>query len=193
MANQPLTNEVRRQILDDLKFQLLHEGGVDNWDGYSEAADEDGEITLNGLLNAGVDNWTWYDESLGNLGEYDEYLSEIPDGSTDYVPYSDWSPTPEPEPATEAPEPEPEPEKRPSEIRIIEAIAEITGDPAGAEGTYGRLREEKKVWARGTFPESFARATRSMGPSNTIDDIALRYVELIAASGELRGLLATLS
>lgn len=193
MSNQPLTDEVRQQILDDTELQLLHDSGVDNWDWYSEAADEDGEVTLDGLRNAGVDNWDWYDESLEDLGEYDEYLSGLPDGSTDYVSYFDWSPAPEPEPVVEAPEPEPEPEKRPSEVRLIEAIAEITGDPAGAEAAYDRLRNEKRVWARSTFPESFERATRSMEKGNTIDDIALRYVELIAASGELRELLATLA
>lgn len=82
---------------DELKLSLLENGGVDNWDGYSDAFStfleynpelsddelyDNAELKLAALESAGVNNWTWYEESLSGYSEYCDYLDGLDEHTT---------------------------------------------------------------------------------------------------------------
>lgn len=80
-----------QDYLDDIELELLQGAGVDNWEGYSIAYENEGdsESFLDALYAAGVDNWEWYGEALSKFGDYVDYL-----GSKDYglpvLEFAEW-------------------------------------------------------------------------------------------------------
>lgn len=70
------------------RAHLLENGGVDNWEWYSDSLDdagykkvedplEDAQNFLDALDDGGVKNWHWYGESITGLTEYEEYLESL--------------------------------------------------------------------------------------------------------------------
>lgn len=181
---------------------LLVNGGVDNWEWYSESLSdagyepqtdegEDAIAFLNALEAGGVDNWDWYSESLSGLFEYREYLEALPDltQAMSIHQWQDAQATAKAEAAAEVVEPvvEVRTPQNPSEQRVYGFVAENWPD-ADTTVVFDKLVTEVGLWKRSKSPKDFEKAMKSVKPGTAdfLEAARDNYVTIIIKNGLLK-------
>jgi hypothetical protein len=186
-------------LLAIAEMHLLEDGGIDNWDWYSEAmedynasddAAEDAANFLNALTINGADNWAWYDESRTGLAEYEEYLRALDELGklSEALNIDGWKALPEP--AAEEPTPEP----------VVVEPAPVLPAGAGNEALYNHIvsqygeesaldiffaAKDAGVWSRNTFEKDFEVATKVLKNHGSLADAQVALIAQVAKNGKL--------
>lgn len=191
------------QIVTLAHVSLLEEGGVDNWEWYSESLEnygyvksadelEDAENLLEALRQGGVTNWDWYGDSVDGLNEYKEYLESLP-SLGEALDITSWKAQVEAEKQNAAvpvvPVVEEVVEKRKPVGVAEEALFAHILNKVGAdraEDIYD-LAVGKGIWKQTTFPKEFKTAVKEIqaGVINPLEVARQKLVSLIVKNGKL--------
>ena len=191
------------QLVTLAHVSLLEEGGVDNWEWYSESLEnygyvksadefEDAEYLLEALRQGGVTNWDWYGDSVDGLNEYKEYLESLP-SLGEALDVTSWKA-------------QVEAEKRNAAVSVVPVVEEVVEKrkPVGvaeealfahilnkvgadrAEDIYD-LAVGKGIWKQTTFPKEFKTAVKEIqaGVINPLEVARQKLVSLIIKNGKL--------
>lgn len=191
------------QLVTLAHVSLLEEGGVDNWEWYSESLEnygyvksadefEDAENLLEALRQGGVTNWDWYGDSVDGLNEYKEYLESLP-SLGEALDITSWKA-------------QVEAEKRNAAVPVVPVVEEVVEKrkPVGvaeealfahilnkvgadrAEDIYD-LAVGKGIWKQTTFPKEFKTAVKEIqaGVINPLEVARQKLVSLIIKNGKL--------
>lgn len=191
------------QLVTLAHVSLLEEGGVDNWEWYSESLEnygyvksedefEDAENLLEALRQGGVTNWDWYGDSVDGLNEYKEYLESLP-SLGEALDITSWKA-------------QVEAEKRNAAVPVVPVVEEVVEKrkPVGvaeealfahilnkvgadrAEDIYD-LAVGEGIWKQTTFPKEFKTAVKEIqaGVINPLEVARQKLVSLIVKNGKL--------
>lgn len=191
------------QLVTLAHVSLLEEGGVDNWEWYSESLEnygyvksadefEDAENLLEALRQGGVTNWDWYGDSVDGLNEYKEYLESLP-SLGEALDITSWKAQVEAEkrnaavpvvPVVEAVVEKRKPVGVAEEALFAHILNKVGADRA--EDIYD-LAVGKGIWKQTTFPKEFKTAVKEIqaGVSNPLEIARQKLVSLIIKNGKL--------
>lgn len=194
------------QLVTLARVSLLEQGGVDNWEWYSESLEnygyvksedvfKDAENFLEALMQGGVTNWDWYGDSVAGLDEYEEYLESLPNLNfpldvTAWKGMVDAAEKLNPASVVAAPMVEEVTvEKRRlvggAEGILFAHIVSRFGDDR-AEDVYD-LAVEKGVWKQTAFPREFRAALKLIvgGVSNPLEVARKKLMTDVIKNGKL--------
>lgn len=190
------------QLVTLARVSLLEQGGVDNWEWYSESLEnygyvksedefEDAENFLEALREGGVTNWDWYGDSIAGLDAYEEYLESLPDlnGALDVMA---WKELEKDNKANTAVAPVVEEavvvKRKPEGVAAEQVFAHIVGKFGAdrAEDVFD-LAIEKGLWKQTTFPKEFKKALKEIvaGVSNPLEVARQKLVATVIKNGKL--------
>lgn len=190
------------QLVTLARVSLLEQGGVDNWEWYSESLEnygyvksddefEDAENLLEALRQGGVANWDWYGDSVAGLDEYEEYLESLPNLNF-ALDVTSWKMIEDNKANTAVVPPVVEVvtvvKSKPEGVAAEEVFAHIA-DKFGAdraEDVYF-LAVEKGVWKQTTFPKEFKVALKEIvkGVVNPLEVARRKLVATVIKNGKL--------
>lgn len=192
------------QLVTFAHVSLLEQGGVDNWEWYSESLEnygyvksedelEDAENLLEALRQGGVTNWDWYGDSIAGLDGYEEYLKSFPN-LNDVIVWDvfSWKLAEEAKLAVVAVAPVVEEavvvKRKPEGVaaeQIFEHIVSRFG-PDRAEDIFDRA-VEAGLWKQTTFPKEFKTAVKEIvaGVRNPLEVARQKLVSLVVKNGKL--------
>lgn len=190
------------QLVTLARVSLLEQGGVDNWEWYSESLEnygyvksedvfEDAENFLEALRQGGVTNWDWYGDSLAGLDEYEEYLESLPNLNFP-LDVTAWKMVEEARLAAVVAVPVVAEavvvEKKPFGVAEEALFAHIAAKVGAerAEEVYS-LAVEKGVWKQTTFPKEFKVALKEIvkGVVNPLEVARRKLVATVVKNGKL--------
>lgn len=189
------------QLVTLARVSLLEQGGVDNWEWYSESLEnygyvksddefEDAENLLEALRQGGVANWDWYGDSVAGLDEYEEYLESLPNLNfaldvTSWKMIEDNKANTAVVPVVEEITVE---KKKPEGVAAEQVFAHIVSK-FGAERAEDifDLAVEKGLWKQTTFPREFRIALKLIvgGVRNPLEVARRKLVADVIKNGKL--------
>lgn len=191
------------QLVTFAHVSLLEQGGVDNWEWYSESLEnygyvksedelEDAENLLEALRQGGVTNWDWYGDSVAGLDGYKEYLESFSnlDGVIVWDVFS-WKLAEEAKLAAVAVVPvvdEVIEKRKPEGVAAEQVFAHVVNRFGSdrAEDIFDRA-VEAGLWKQTTFPKEFKIAVKEVvaGVRNPLEVARQKLVSLIVKNGKL--------